>query len=38
MQTEEVLAFFPVRSHWELLIPPGTLSDLCSNLCEFLKW
>lgn len=38
MQTAEVLAFFPVRSHWELLIPPGTLSDLCSNLCEFPRW
>lgn len=38
VQTVVVLAFLPGRSHWELLIPPGTLSDLCSNLHEFLRW
>lgn len=38
VQTMEVLAFLPGHSHWELLIPPGTLSDLCSNLREFLRW
>ena len=28
---------FSILTYWELLIPSGTFSDLCFDLCEFLR-